>query len=208
MSIPTMLSLPKNALINLGIRSAENVHYQLSPEELTEQTVARKEGVLNDTGALVIKTGEFTGRSPEDKFIVKDDITSETVHWNDFNLPIEPKDFDQLYKKMLSYLENKEIWVRDCYACADPDYRLNIRVINENPWSNLFAYNMFLRPQEEELKNFKPDWHIIQAPSFNADATIDETRQHNFAIVNFTKRIILIGGSGYTGEIKKEFSPF
>jgi len=203
MSIPTMLSLPKNALINLGIRSAENVHYQLSPEELTEQTVARKEGVLNDTGALVIKTGEFTGRSPEDKFIVKDDITSKTVHWNDFNLPIEPKDFDQLYKKMLSYLENKEIWVRDCYACADPDYRLNIRVINENPWSNLFAYNMFLRPQEEELKNFKPDWHIIQAPSFNADATIDETRQHNFAIVNFTKRIILIGGSGYTGEIKK-----
>ena len=203
MSIPTMVSLPKEALINLGIRFADNVHYQLSPEELTGQTVARKEGVLNDTGALVIQTGEFTGRSPKDKFIVKDDITSEAVHWNDFNIPIEPKYFDQLYKKVLAHIEHKEIWVRDCYACADPDYRLNIRVINENPWSNLFAHNMFLRPQEEDLENFKADWTIIQAPSFKADATIDGTRQHNFAMVSFTKRIILIGGSGYTGEMKK-----
>ena len=104
---------------------------------------------------------------------------------------------------MLSHIENKEIWVRDCYACADPDYRLNIRVINENPWSNLFAYNMFLRPKEEELENFKPDWHIIQMPSFNADASTDGTRQHNFAVINFTRKIILIGGTGYTGEIKK-----
>ena len=103
MSVPTMLSLQKNALINLGIRTAENVHYQLSPEELTQQTVTRKEGVLNDTGALVINTGEFTGRSPRDKFIVKDDITSDNVNWNDFNIPIEPKYFDQLYKKMLNH---------------------------------------------------------------------------------------------------------
>ena len=203
MSVPGILTLPNHALITLGIRSAENVHYQLSPEELTEQTVARKEGVLNDTGALVIKTGEFTGRSPKDKFIVKDSITAETVHWNDFNIPIEPGYYDQLYKKMVTHLENKEIWVRDCYACADPAYRLNIRVINENPWSNLFAYNMFLRPREEELEHFIPDWHIIQAPSFKADATKDGTRQHNFAIINFTTKIILIGGSGYTGEIKK-----
>jgi len=203
MSIPTMISLPKSALINLGIRSAENVHYQLSPEELTEQSVLRKEGILSDTGALIINTGEFTGRSPKDKFIVKDDITSEAVHWNDFNIPIEAKYFDQVYKKMLDHLENKEIWVRDAYACADPAYRLNIRVINENPWSNLFAYNMFLRPQEDELENFQPDWHIIQAPSFKADAATDGTRQHNFAMVNFTKKIILIGGTGYTGEMKK-----
>ncbi len=203
MSIPTMLALPNNALINIGIKSGENVHYQLSPEELTKQTVARKEGVLNDTGALVIKTGEFTGRSPKDKFIVKDDITSEAVHWNDFNIPIEPKYFDVIYKKMLCHLENKEIWVRDCYACADPEYRLNIRVINELPANNLFAYNMFLRPKAEELESFKPDWHILQAPTFKADAASDGTRQHNFAIVNFTKKIILIGGTNYTGEMKK-----
>lgn len=203
MSVPTMLSIPKNELLNLGLSSAKDVHYQLSPEELTSQTVARNEGVLNDTGALIIKTGEFTGRSPKDKFIVKDAITESTVHWNEFNQPFEPKNFDSLYKKLLAHLENKEIWVRDCFACADPAYRLNIRVINENPWSNLFAYNMFLRPKEEELENFKPDWHIIQVPSFMADAKIDGTRQHNFAIADFTKKIILIGGTGYTGEMKK-----
>lgn len=203
MSVPSILSMPKDALINLGLRSAENVHYQLTPEELTQQTLARKEGKLNDTGALIIATGEFTGRSPKDKFIVKDDVTSDTVNWNEFNLPIEPKYFDQLYKKMLAHLDEKKIWVRDCYACADPEYKLNIRVVNENPWSNLFTYNMFLRPKEEDLEKFTPEWHIIQAPSFKADPATDGTRQHNFAIVNFTKKIILIGGTGYTGEMKK-----
>jgi len=203
MSIPAIISLPKEALINIGLSKAENIHYQLSPQELTEQAVTRNEGVLSDTGALVIKTGEFTGRSPKDKFIVKDEITADSIHWNDFNLPIDEKYFDQLYKKILTHFENKEIWVRDCYACADPEYRLNIRVVNEKPWNNLFAHNMFLRPKEHELENFKPDWHIIQAPTFKADPSVDGTRQHNFAIANFTKKIILIGGTGYTGEMKK-----
>jgi phosphoenolpyruvate carboxykinase (ATP) len=159
---------------------------------------------LNDTGALVIKTGEFTGRSPNDKFIVKDEVTENTVHWNNFNIPIEEKYFLQLKKKVLDYLGSKEeVWVRDSYACADSNYRLNIRVINENPWSNLFAYNMFLRPNDEELDDFEPEWHIIQAPGFKADPAVDGTRQHNFAIVSFKHRTILIGGSGYTGEMKK-----
>ena len=136
MSVPTMLSFPKNALINAGLKNTSSIHYQLSPAELTKQTVDLGQGKTNDTGALVINTGEFTGRSPEDKFTVLDDITKDSVNWNNFNIPIEPKYFDQLHKKMLAYLENKEIWVRDCYACADPAYRLNIRVINENPWSN------------------------------------------------------------------------
>ncbi len=203
MSVPTLLGLPKLALINLGLKTAENVHYQLPPEELTQQAVSRGEGILNGSGALVINTGEFTGRSPKDKFIVKDDITKDTVNWNDFNLPIDAKYFDILQSKMMAYLQGKELWVRDAYACADPNYRLNIRVINENPWSNLFVYNMFLRPQEEELETFRPDWHIIQAPGFKADLATDGTRQHNFSLVSFTKRTILIGGSGYTGEMKK-----
>ena len=198
-----MLAFPKNALLNLGLQFTSDIHYQLSPEELTYQTVARGEGKLNDTRALIINTGEFTGRSPEDKFIVSDDTTRDTVNWNNFNIPIEPKYFDILYKKMMAYLGEKEIWVRDCYACADPAYRMNIRVINENPWSNLFAYNMFLRPEEDELENFTPHWHLIQAPGFMADPATDGTRQHNFAIVNFTKKTILIGGTGYTGEMKK-----
>jgi phosphoenolpyruvate carboxykinase (ATP) len=203
MPVTTMLAYPKDALIDLGLQPNQHTHYQLSPEELAQQTVARGEGSICDTGALVINTGEFTGRSPEDKFTVLDDITKDTVNWNNFNIPFDPKHFDNLYNKMIAYLGNKELWVRDCYACADPTYRLNIRVINENPWSNLFAYNMFLRPKEEELENFKADWHIIQAPNFEADPATDGTRQHNFAIVNFTKKIILIGGTGYTGEMKK-----
>lgn len=203
MSATTMLVPPTAALEKLGIKPTNKVHYQESPAELTRHSLERGEGELNDTGALVIKTGEFTGRSPKDKFIVKDDITRDTVNWNDFNLPIEEKYFDQAYEKLVQHLSGKEIWVRDCYACAEPKYRLNIRVVNELPANNLFAYNMFLRPQESELENFQADWHILQAPTFVADPNVDGTRQHNFAMVSFTKRIIIIGGSGYTGEIKK-----
>jgi phosphoenolpyruvate carboxykinase (ATP) len=194
---------PLAALEKLGIKNPPSLHYQLTPAELTEQAVQRGEGILNDTGALVIKTGEFTGRSPKDKFIVKDRLTADAVHWNDFNIPIEEKYFDQMYDKMIKHLGEKEIWVRDSYVCADPAYRLNIRVINENPWSNLFAHNMFLRPTEEELDTFQADWHILQAPSFHANPQTDGTRQHNFAMVSFSKKMILIGGSGYTGEMKK-----
>jgi phosphoenolpyruvate carboxykinase (ATP) len=198
-----MIESPIQALATLGLQHTKAVHYQLNPDQLSQQTLERGEGELNDTGALVIKTGEFTGRSPKDKFIVKDDITSDTVHWNDFNLPIEASYFDAMYNKLTQYLSGKEIWVRDCYACADPKFRLNIRVINENPWSNLFAYNMFLRPSEDQLEQFTADWHIIQAPGFKADPAVDGTRQHNFAMVSFTRKTILIGGSGYTGEMKK-----
>ena len=203
MSVSTLSEAPIKALAEIGLQSSQPVHYQCSPAELSEHTIDLRQGVLSDTGALVINTGEFTGRSPKDKFTVKDEITRHSVHWNEFNIPVDPKSFDQLYKKMMAYLGNKEIWVRDCFACADPGFRLNIRVINENPWSNLFAYNMFLRPKENELYNFSPEWHIIQAPGFKADPLIDGTRQHNFAMISFSKKVILIGGSGYTGEMKK-----
>jgi phosphoenolpyruvate carboxykinase (ATP) len=203
MSIPVLVNVPKKALLHIGLRNTSGLHYQLSPEELTAQAVALGQGKVCEAGALVINTGEFTGRSPEDKFTIKDDITANTVNWNNFNLPMEPHYFDKLYQKMMDFLEDKDIWVRDCYACADPSYRLNIRVINENPWSNLFAYNMFLRPDAEELDHFEPEWYIIQAPAFKADPATDGTRQENFAIVNFSKKTILIGGTGYTGEMKK-----
>jgi phosphoenolpyruvate carboxykinase (ATP) len=203
MSVPTMIALPKNALVNLGLKFSSDIHYQLSPEELTQQTIQRGEGVLNDTGALVINTGKFTGRSPKDKFTVKDAITENAVHWNDFNIPIEEKYFLQLKDKMLQYLSGKEIWVRDCYACADEKYKLSLRVINEQPSANLFCYNMFIRPEEAALENFDPQWHIIQAPGFKANPAEDGTRAENFAILSFTHKTILIGGTGYTGEMKK-----
>lgn len=199
----TMLAFSTDSIKSIGIQTTETIHYQLPPETLTEQTVNRGEGELNDTGALVIKTGEFTGRSPKDKFIVRDAITADTVHWNEFNQPIDEKYFDILHEKITTYLSTKTLWVRDGYVCADPAYRLNVRVVNENPWSNLFAYNMFMRPTEEELDHFEADWHIIQAPGFRADPETDGTRQHNFAVAHFGKKMILIGGTGYTGEMKK-----
>ena len=203
MTFDTMTVMPNNALLNFKKSLVREVFYQSSPQELINQTIKLSQGILNDTGALVINTGEFTGRSPKDKFIVKDKITENAVNWNDFNIPIDSLYFDQLYNKMMIYLGEKDIWVRDCFACADINYQLKIRVINENPWSNLFAHNMFLRPTEKEITDFIPEWNVIQAPGFKADPLVDGTRQANFAIVNFTKKIILIGGTGYTGEIKK-----
>ena len=190
------------SLEKYGINHA-TAHYQLSPEELHQITLENKQGVESATGALAVNTGEFTGRSPKDRFLVKDDETKDKVWWGDINIPFDPSKFDALYNKVVDYLSGKEIYVRDSYACADENYRLNIRVINEYPWSNLFAYNMFLRPEESELENFKEDWIVVNAPGFKADPEVDGTRQGNFSILNFTKKIALIGGSGYTGEIKK-----
>ena len=190
------------ALDQYGINNAD-VHYQLTPKELHEITIEKGQGVEASSGALAVNTGEFTGRSPKDRFIVKDSITENKVWWGDINIPFDPEKFDALYEKVSDYLSGKEVFARDSYACADDEYRLNIRVINEYPWSNLFAYNMFLRPEDSELENFKEDWLVLNAPGFKADPEVDGTRQHNFAILNFTKKIALIGGTGYTGEIKK-----
>lgn len=190
------------SLNDLGIKNA-NIRYQLSPDELHDITVEKGQGITASSGALAVNTGEFTGRSPKDRFIVKDNITRDRVWWSNINVPFEPDAFDKLYDKVVDYLSGKEIFVRDCYACADHDYNLNIRVVNEYPWSNLFVYNMFLRPNEEELTNFSPEWTVINAPGFHANPEVDGTRQHNFAILNFTRKIALVGGTGYTGEIKK-----
>jgi phosphoenolpyruvate carboxykinase (ATP) len=185
-----------------GIKNAK-VNYQLSPNQLHDKTISNNQGVEASSGALAVNTGEFTGRSPKDRFIVKDDITKDRVWWGNINIPFESDKFEALYKKVTAYLSEKEVYVRDCYACADLNYKTNIRVINEYPWSNMFAYNMFLRPNEDELKNFDPEWLVVNAPGFMADPEADGTRQHNFAILDFTKKIAIIGGTGYTGEIKK-----
>jgi phosphoenolpyruvate carboxykinase (ATP) len=202
MSVLTAI-VPGHQLQDVGINNPV-VHYQLSAEELTEQTLQRNEGVLNNTGALCVLTGTFTGRCPKDKFVVKDDETENSINWNDTNLPIDEKYFVRLKDKLAAYFnKQKEIWVRDCYACADPEYRINIRVINENPWSNLFCENMFIRPGEDELETFEPDWHVLQAPSFKADPSMDGISHENFAVISLTHHMILIGGTAYTGEMKK-----
>ncbi|PKG53387.1 phosphoenolpyruvate carboxykinase (ATP) [Olleya sp. 1-3] len=190
------------ALEQYGIKNAQ-VKYQLSPEELQAAILEKGQGKVASSGAIAVNTGEFTGRSPMDRFIVKDSVTEDKVWWGDINIPFDSDKFQKLYDKVTDYLSNKEVFVRDSFACADEDYKLNIRVINEYPWSNMFAYNMFLRPTEEELKGFDPEWTVVNAPGFMADPAVDGTRQHNFAILDFTRKIALIGGTGYTGEIKK-----
>jgi phosphoenolpyruvate carboxykinase (ATP) len=190
------------SLNKYGIKEAD-VRYQLSPDELHQETIDRGMGREADTGALAINTGKFTGRSPKDRFIVKDDITKDKVWWGNINIPFDPEKFDRLYDKITNYLSGKTVYVRDSFACADPEYRYSLRVVNEYPWSNLFVYNMFIRPSEDDLIDFDPDWVVINAPGFMADPEVDGTRQKNFAILNFTRKVAIVGGTGYTGEIKK-----
>ncbi len=190
-------------LVDQIISKAGVAHIQLSVEQLIEKALVNNEGIITDTGAFAADTGEFTGRSPKDKFVVYDDTTKDSVWWGDVNNKIEPAQFDNLLNKVIAHLENREVFVRQSYACADPVYRLNIEIVTETAYQNIFANNLFLRPTAAELETQNPEWLIVAAPSFHANPATDGTRQHNFTMINFTKKIILIGGSGYTGEIKK-----
>ncbi|WP_027136620.1 phosphoenolpyruvate carboxykinase (ATP) [Gaetbulibacter saemankumensis] len=180
------------------------VNWNLTPEELQKITVEQGMGKETVNGTLAINTGKFTGRSPQDRFIVKDEYTEEKVWWGKTNKGISPENFEKLEIEVKKYLSNKEIYARDGYVCAEPEFRTNIRTVTELPWSNLFVYNMFLRPTEKELENFKEDWLILCAPGYVCpDPKAYGIRQGNFSIINFTKKIALIGGSAYTGEMKK-----
>ncbi len=184
--------------------SQPQVHHNLTPTALIEAALANQEGHLTDTGALMCDTGKFTGRSPKDRFIVENAASADVIWWGNINQPIAPEKFDQLYERMVQHLQQaSQVYVRDAYACAEEEYRLNIRVYNTQAWHNLFCYNMFLRPTAEELTHFMPEFTIINIPEFAAEPTQDGTRQENFAILNLEKKIILIGGTGYAGEMKK-----
>ncbi|MBO0360134.1 phosphoenolpyruvate carboxykinase (ATP) [Hymenobacter sp. BT186] len=200
MSTPSLLA----RLAPLGFTTAPaEVHLNLPADALVQHALRRHEGQLTDTGALMADTGRFTGRSPKDRFIVQDAGTQDSVWWGDINLPFAPEKFDQLHRKMVAYLEGKELFVREAYAGANPDYQLKLRVVNELAWHNLFCHNLFLRPEAAADTSWLPDFSIICAPGFEADPAVDGTRQKNFAIINFTRKLILIGGTGYAGEMKK-----
>lgn len=190
--------------IDLGYLNlnAKTVKYQLSVPELVEEALKNGEGTLTDTGALAIDTGKFTGRSPKDRFIVCDEVTENAVWWGDINIKFSEAHFDSLYNKIIAHLNSEKIYVRDAYACAAENYKTTIRVVTEYAFQSLFANNLFLRFDDNDLPA-KPEWTIIAAPSFLADPKIDGTRQANFSILNFSKKIIIIGGTAYTGEIKK-----
>ena len=204
MSTPAHSSAVADRLTPLGFGPiAGPVYLNLGPAALVDHALRRNEGELTDTGALMCDTGAFTGRSPKDRFIVRDDATADSVWWGDINLPFAPDQFDRLHQKMVAYLADKEVFVRDAYAGAHPGYQLRLRVVTELAWHNLFCYNLFLRPEAGVDTSWLPDFSIIDAPGFLADPAVDGTRQANFAVINFTKKLILIGGTAYAGEMKK-----
>ncbi|MCS7005533.1 MAG: phosphoenolpyruvate carboxykinase (ATP) [Cytophagales bacterium] len=192
-----------NELAQIGLDNLKEVRHNFSPDQLIDLAVKEGEAVLADNGALMMDTGKFTGRSPKDRFIVKDELTSKSVWWGDINQPISVEHFERLYKKMTKFLEGKTVYVRDAFIGADKKYRFSVRIIGTRATHSLFCYNMFIQPTKDELANFKPDFLVIAAPEFEANPSEDGTRANNFAILNLSKKIILVGGTGYTGETKK-----
>ncbi|MEO9362874.1 MAG: phosphoenolpyruvate carboxykinase (ATP) [Nitrososphaera sp.] len=173
---------------------------------LVEMILQSKEGVLSSTGALSVKTGKFTGRSPDDKFIVDDDVTHGSVDWGKVNRPISEENFDRIYRRMKKHIEDKELFVFDGYVGADPENRLPIRIINNRAWHNLFARQIFIRPDHDELDNkedFQPEFTLISADDFAAIPATEGTRTETFIIINFKRKLVLIGSTSYAGEIKK-----
>ncbi|MCG8476400.1 MAG: phosphoenolpyruvate carboxykinase (ATP), partial [Cytophagales bacterium] len=192
-----------NGIESLGIKPA-TVKWNLGPAACTEEVLKNEEGVLTDRGSVMVDTGDFTGRAPKDKFVVEDDITRDTIWWGNINQKISQETFTILKERMLKYMDGKDLYVRDCYAGADERYRLNVRVYNELAWQHMFVYNMFIRPGKEELESFAPNFTVICLPSFEAEDYKElGLRQKNFALVNMTENMLIIGGTAYAGEIKK-----
>lgn len=183
--------------------SPSKVYRNPSVDDLVNMAVERREGVLASNGALTVYTGKYTGRSPDDKFIVRDERTRDTVDWGNVNHPFEPDAFDSLCRRMVEYLNGKELFVFDGYAGADEKARLNLRIITDTAWQCLFARNLFIRPKTNELDGFKPTFTVASITGFFADPSRDGTRSEVFIILNLTSGITLIGGTSYAGEIKK-----
>lgn len=179
------------------------VHHNLSVPSLIELIISRKEGVLSSTGALSVKTGKFTGRSPDDKYIVDDEVTHYTVDWGKVNHPISEENFDRIFRRMKKHVEDKEFFIFDGFVGADPKNRLPIRTINNRAWHNLFARQLFIRPSQEELKNHEPEFTLLSCDDFATIPEEEGTRSKTFIIINFKIKIVLIGSTSYAGEIKK-----
>lgn len=187
----------------LNIKQYNKIYRNNSIPELIEFAIKRDEGVLSDTGAFVVNTGKYTGRSPKDRFIVKDNITKDKINWGNINLPIDVQVFDKIYKGVLEYLKGKDLFIFDGFVGALREYTLPIRVICENPYKALFSTQMFIRPNDEQLLNHIPEFNVISVPGFKARGKEDGINSEAFVLINFTKKIILIGGTAYNGEIKK-----
>lgn len=186
-----------------GIIKPRAVYRNLSPAVLVEAALAREEGKLSEMGALVVTTGKYTGRSPEDKFVCDEPEVHGEIAWGKVNAPISPDKFEAIFKKITAYLQNREIYLFDGFAGADREYGISVRVINELASQNLFMHQMLLRPTEEELEAFTPEYTIICAPGFKCSPELDGTHSEAAILVSFTKKLVVIAGSQYAGEMKK-----
>lgn len=191
--------LDRHGFLNVG-----NIFWNLSTGALYEEIVRRREGHIAHLGPIVVRTGHHTGRAPNDKFIVRERSSKDKIWWGEANKPFDIVRFELLHRRLLAYFQGKDIFVQDCYAGANPNYRIPIRIINEDAWHNLFARNMFIQiPDSQKLHRHKPEFIVINAPRFYAMPDMDGTNSEAFVIVNFGKKVILIGGTSYAGEIKK-----
>jgi phosphoenolpyruvate carboxykinase (ATP) len=181
----------------------DSVHHNLPVPVLIELIINRMEGILSSTGALSVRTGKFTGRSPDDKFIVDDEVTHSAVDWGKVNHSISEDNFDKIFRRMKSHIEHKEFFIFDGFVGAESENRLPIRVINNRAWHNLFATQLFIRPTVAELENFKPEFTLLSCDDFAAIPEEVGTRTETFIITNFKKKLVLIGSTSYAGEIKK-----
>ncbi|WP_406693467.1 phosphoenolpyruvate carboxykinase (ATP) [Singulisphaera sp. Ch08] len=178
-------------------------HWNESQAVLAEHALRRSEGELSDQGALVFKTGKYTGRSPKDKFIVREPSSESEIDWGDVNAPFDPGRFDALHQRVLEHLQGREVWIQDSFGGTEPTHRLPIRVICERAYHALFAHQLFVRPTAEELAVHRPEFTIVAVPDFQAVPERDGTRSEVFILLNFARRLVLIGGTQYAGEIKK-----
>ncbi|HEY3266938.1 MAG TPA: phosphoenolpyruvate carboxykinase [Armatimonadota bacterium] len=193
----------EHGLESLGLKNLRAEYWNLSTSQLYEEAIRRREGRLAHLGPLVCRTGSHTGRAPNDKFIVKEPTSENMVAWGKVNKAISPENWERIKMRMLAYLQGKDVFVQDCYAGADPRYRLPIRIVTETAWQSLFARNLFIQARPEELLDHLAEFTVIDAPGFHAIPEIDGTRTEVFVVMNFAEKLVLIGGTQYAGEIKK-----
>ncbi len=197
-------NVSKYGLDNHGILNPGTVYWNLPTPMLYEQVIRRREGLIAHLGPIVVHTGDHTGRSPNDKFTVKEPSSEKDIWWGKVNRPISQEQFDGIYRKMIAYMHNRDVFVFDGYAGADEEYRMPVRIINEYAWHNLFARNMFVREFDaDKLRNHVPEFTVIDMPRFHADPEVDGTNSQTFILMDFAKKLVLIGGTEYAGEIKK-----
>ncbi|MFH1217170.1 MAG: phosphoenolpyruvate carboxykinase [Pseudomonadota bacterium] len=193
----------KYGLEHHGLSNLGEVFWNLPTSILYEKILIRGEGRLSHLGPIVVRTGHHTGRSAHDKFIVQDNTTKNDIWWGTNNVPFSPARFDELHKRMTLHLQTQDLYVQDCFAGADPKYRMPVRIITQYAWHSLFARNMFIQATAEELKKHVPQFTVINAPHFHASPSVHGTNSETFIIVNFKKKLVLIGGTSYAGETKK-----